>query len=256
MNDTVKKDNKKSLPRFLLLVFGAALGGGVLGFSGAMFADEGILEAIRTGLIRFLELVSPWGILASGLFLLAPGFWIYRRAAVQFADWDASADEDETGEQIERRLSWALLLANLAMLVDLFFLAASFLCAHPLVNVGVFMVSLVLMTLLQQKVVDLTRRMNPEKEGSVYDTKFRKRWLNSCDEAERAQIGQAAYQAFVVTTTACGVIWVILVMLNVTMGTGLLPVFVVLVIWGVLQTSYILTSIKLGGGSRPGGRPE
>ena len=76
MNDTVKKDNKKSLPRFLLLVFGAALGGGVLGFSGAMFADEGILEAIRTGLVWVLELVSPWGILASGLFLLAPGYWL------------------------------------------------------------------------------------------------------------------------------------------------------------------------------------
>lgn len=256
MNDTVKKDNKKSLPRFLLLVFGAALGGGVLGFSGALFADEGVLEAIRTGVVRFLELISPWGILASGVFLLVPGFWLYRRAAVQFAGWDASADEDETGEQIERRLSWALLLANLAMLVDLFFLAASFVCVYPLLNVGVFVVSLVLITLLQQKVVDLTRRMNPEKEGSVYDTKFRKHWLNSCDEAERAQIGQAAYQAFVVTTTACGVIWVILVMLNVFMETGLLPIFVVLVIWGILQTSYILTSIKLGRSSRSENRPE
>ena len=256
MNDTVKKDNNKSLPGFLLVVFGAARGGGVLGFSGAMFADEGILEAIRTGLVWVLELVSPWGILASGLFLLAPGYWLYRRAAVQFAGWDASADEDETSEEIERRLSWALLLDNLAMLVDLFFLATSFLCAHPLLNVGVFVVSLVLLTLLQQKVVDLTRRMNPEKEGSVYDTKFRKRWLESCDEAERAQIGQAAYQAFVVTTTACGVIWVILVMLNVSMGTGLLPIFVVLVIWGVLQTSYLLTAIKLGRGTRPGDRPE
>lgn len=256
MNDTVKKDNKKSLPRFLLLIFGSALAGGVLGFSGAMLADEGVLEAIRNGAGRFLELISPWGIPASGIFLLAPGFWIYRRAAAQFAGWDASADEDETSEQIERRLSWALLLANLAMLVDLFFLATSFLCPNPLLNAGVFVVSLALLTLLQQKVVDMTRRMNPEKKGSVYDTKFRKRWMDSCDEAERAQIGQAAYRAFVVTTTACGVIWLILVLLNFFMGTGLLPILVALLIWGVLQTSYLLTAIKLGRSSRPGNRSE
>ena len=131
-----------------------------------------------------------------------------------------------------------------------------FLYDSSIQSVIFFPISMILLILLQQKVVDLTRRMNPEKEGSVYDTKFRKRWLESCDEAERAQIGQAAYQAFVVTTTACGVIWVILVMLNVSMGTGLLPIFVVLVIWGVLQTSYLLTAIKLGRGTRPGDRPE
>ena len=40
----------------------------------------------------------------------------------------------------------------------------------------------------------LTRRINPEKQGSVYDTKFFEKWVDSCDESEQRQMGQAAFQ--------------------------------------------------------------
>lgn len=65
-----------------------------------------------------------------------------------------------------------------------------------LLIVGEMLVSVALVVLVQQKIVDLVRRMNPEKQVSVYDSKFQKKWYNTCDEAERAQIGQASYQAF------------------------------------------------------------
>ena len=257
-NDTIQKENRKALPKFLLTVLGCALLGGVLGFMSAMFAAEDILE----GAARLLSAVCPWGIPVSSVALLGAAFVLYRRSAAQYAAWDADDEEDETMDAIERQLSYALLFTSLAMLAGMFFLAASFLCENPLVNVGLFCVSLAAMTLLQQKIVDLTRRMNPEKKGSIYDLKFRKHWLDSCDEAERAQIGQAAYSAFTAGNIACGVVWAVLVMLNIFADTGLLAVAAVLAVWGVLQVSYTITCIRLSrrrpsapDGNRTGSNP-
>ena len=115
----------------------------------------------------------------------------------------------------------------------------------PILTTVLFLVSIILIVLLQQKAVDLTRRMNPEKQGSVYDTKFQKKWMDSCDEAEKAQMGQAAYQAFRVATVTCLVLWVVLTVLNFSFDIGLLPVLMVLILFGVLQVTYCLTCIKL-----------
>ena len=93
--------------------------------------------------------------------------------------------------------------------------------------------------------MDLERRINPEKRGSVYDMKFQKTWMDSCDEAERAQIGQACYRAYMVGTKACVFLWVVLLILNFVFGFGLLPIAAVLVVWGVMQTVYALECIRL-----------
>lgn len=34
--------------------------------------------------------------------------------------------------------------------------------------------------LIQQKCVDTIKKMNPEKTASVYDVRFRKKWMDSC----------------------------------------------------------------------------
>jgi hypothetical protein len=87
--------------------------------------------------------------------------------------------------------------------------------------------------------------MNPEKQGSVYDMKFHKKWLDSCDEAEQRQIGQAAYHAFRVTRMACLVLWLVLMLLDLPFGFGPLPALAVLLLWGVMQISYALECIRL-----------
>ena len=105
--------------------------------------------------------------------------------------------------------------------------------------------SLIPVTLAQQKTVDLTRRMNPEKQVSVYDTKFQEKWYEVCDEAERAQIGQACYRAYMVGTKVCIFLWVALLILNFVFDFGLLPIAAVLAVWGAMQTVYALECIRL-----------
>ena len=98
---------------------------------------------------------------------------------------------------------------------------------------------------VQRRIVDLTRRINPEKQGSVYDFQFRKKWLASCDEAERQRIGQAAYRSYAVTTYACLFVWLALVLVNVLVPIGPLPIAAVMVPWALGQFTYLGQCIRM-----------
>ena len=41
--------------------------------------------------------------------------------------------------------------------------------------------------LIAKLVVDLEKKLNPEKKGSVFEMQFQKTWLESCDEAQKQQ---------------------------------------------------------------------
>lgn len=248
-----KSENRKALPKFALTMLGSLLVGGVLGFILGLtrvFGTE--TAALAAGLNAVLSAVTPWGIPVTSVLTLGTAFFLYRSAAKKYAAW-GGGDEDETSESIETTLSWVLLLSAVQLLLNLFFLAAF--CVYHLDGdidgltlVGVFLLSCGLVIFAQQKTVDLERRMNPEKHGSVYDSKFQKKWLDSCDESERRQIGQACYRAYMVTTRLCLGLWLVLVILSMVFEMSLLPVSVLLLVWGVMQVTYTLECIRLSKG--------
>lgn len=246
-----KSENRKALPKFALTMAGSLLVGGVLGFALGLTRVFGVeAAALAEGLNGVLSAVTPWGIPATSVLTLGSAFLLYRSAARKYAAWDGG-DEDETSESVDVLLSWTLLLSAVQLLLNLFFLAAF--CVYHLDGdidgltlVGVFLLSCGLVIFAQQKTVDLERRMNPEKHGSVYDSKFQKKWLDSCDESERRQIGQACYRAYMVTTRLCLGLWLVLVVLSMVFEMSLLPVFILLLVWGVMQVTYTLECIRLG----------
>ena len=245
-----KSENRKALPKFALTLLLSLLGGGVLGFFIGLTNVFGLdTAALAEGLNGVLSAVTPWGIPVTSVLTLGSGFVLYRSAAKKYAAW-GGGDEDETSESIENALSWVLLLSAVQLILNFFFLAA--LCVYcldgktwVLASLAVFLLSCGLVIFAQQKVVDLERRMNPEKHGSVYDMKFQKKWLASCDESERQQIGQACYRAYLVTTRVCIGLWLVLVLLSMVLEMSLLPVFVLVLIWGVMQVTYTLECIRL-----------
>lgn len=247
MNDNVKRENRKALPKFLLILLGSGLLGGVLGGLSSWLGYSGAV-AFAEGLYYLVGHIVPWAVPAVSLVLLLAGVRQYRRAKGLFAAWDG--EDEEAMDTAEGCLNRALLLTAVIMTLNFFLLAAatySEIVMGPLLMTGAFVLAMLAVALLQQKVVDLTKRMNPEKRGSVYDMKFHKKWLDSCDEAERQQIGRAAYHAYQVTSYACLVLWVLLLIGDVVFAFGLLPVFVVMLLWGVLQVSYILDCIRQSG---------
>ena len=85
----------------------------------------------------------------------------------------------------------------------------------------------------------------------MYDTKFRKKWLDSCDEAERAVIGQCAYKAYQAVSQACLALWLVFLLGGMFFDWGFLPVLAVCIIWGVGQSVYSYWCLKL---DKPGGK--
>ena len=245
-----KSENQKAFPKFLMILAVAGLIGGVLGgLSGAAgyFWQEHDFGPVFD---RMLKAGSLWAMLVCSAVLLGIGLHFYRKAKTLFRSWDG---EDETVmEQADEQLSWAMMLENLTMIVSFFCFSAGtagiFECQLPrlVLLLVLFIAVLVLAILLQQKTVDLVKEMNPEKKGSIYDEKFQKIWWESCDEAERRQIGQASYKAYTTASKFCAYFWGVLFLGNMIFDYGVLPGAVVLVVWGVLVVSYTREAVRLG----------
>ena len=118
-------------------------------------------------------------------------------------------------------------------------------------SLAAFTVTLYLTAVIQQKLVDATKRMNPEKQGSVYDTKFQKKWMESCDEAERAAIGQCAFKAYQAMSLTCLGLWAVFTLGGMFFNWGFLPSKAACIVWGVGQSVYCWSCIKASKPSAP-----
>lgn len=243
-----KTENRKALPKFFGILLISMLIGGVLGFFSGIAGATNLPETLVQGLNHFFKIITPWSIWVCSVVLAGAGWWKYHEAKQLFAVWDG--EDEETIDRAEQQLNWSILTTSVLLMLDLFFFGIG---APLLKNVsGImwfllsFLLSIAVLIVLQQKVVDLTRKMNPEKQGSVYDMKFKKKWLASCDENELRQIGQASYKAFSAVSYVCLGAWVVLVLLSNILHVGILPFFLVTLIWGVSQVIYLIECIRLG----------
>lgn len=110
--------------------------------------------------------------------------------------------------------------------------------------VAAFVVVMVETMIIQQRCVDAVKRMNPEKTASVYDVKFQRKWMDSCDEAEKIIVGKCAYKAYAAANTACAALAIIFAVCALIFNTGFLPSLAVCVIWFVLQFIYYMETIR------------
>lgn len=243
--ESIKLDNKKAIKKFVLYIMLCAFCGGILGFLSSTVELQNTVNKINGVVHLSIQFVANWGMIITFLCIMIPSVYLYIKAKKTYQHLD---DEDEKSlDQIEKNLSYTVLLLNVMYILLLFIISCSMTYGrnhNRLITFIQFIVYLVILVYMQQKVVDFTKLLNPEKKGSVYDLDFRKKWLNSCDEAERFHIGNASYQAFLVTNMACIVIWLILFFLQNIVAIGILPSFIVLLILGILNCTYIIASIK------------
>lgn len=254
MKSNPKNDNRKALPKYLLIMLLSGLIGGVLGTLTFLAGTVGLADRALGALDSLMRLAACWGLPVTSLLTLTAAAVLYRRAKALCAAWDG--EDESTVDRAEQKLNWVLLLTALQMALSLFFFSAAVIYVTVfslwlLVETALFLASVAVIVVLQQKVVDLTRKLNPEKQGSIYDLKFKKKWLASCDEAEQQQIGQAAYQSYRVVNAVCPILWGILIFLSFIMELSLLPSFLVLLIWGLLNLTYIAECIRMKRTSLP-----
>ena len=260
-NEEVRLENKKALPKFILIVALSLVLGGVLGFALVKLNLESFGDTLDAAGLFFTNHISPWLIIALSAVELAVCLPIYFSGKKQLAAWDG--EDESVSEAVETKLSVCIGITGLGNVAAFFLLAAMFagfvgnagtpqMMPAPLFFGGLaaFLVDLFAPMVLQQKLVDLTKRLYPEKKGSVYDTKFQKKWFDSCDEAERAIIGQCAFKAYQATARTCMALWVVFALGGMFFNWGFLPALAVCIVWGAGQVVYSYWCLKLG---KPGG---
>ncbi len=246
MNDQIKKDNQKSFPKYIVVLLVCMIAGGVLGFFSSMIGSSQLTASAPEKIADLLYLSLPWLFPIICAVFLAPCFlWLHKAKSLS-RRWDG--ESEELPDQVDALLNRSMLLITLLSPIGFFSISASMMFASPiriLVVAAEFLLMMFLCTSLQKSIVDLTRTLNPEKKGSIFDLNFQKTWVSSCDENERRQIGEAAYAAFKAANLSCVVIWLALVFAQIIFHTGLLAIFSVLLLWCILQVTYIVTCMKL-----------
>lgn len=269
INETIKRkeeiesEDGKKIGSFILILILSGLAGGFLGAFGVM-----LFKYINEYDVRFLDLFAQiqrdftvpasFIMIGADFLLMLFAFFAYLKAKKL---WNSDMDDDEKYEKTDRKLSVGLILTNVLYFVNFSFFGFAFYTSLGISkeeNQGWFgiylrMVVLIIFTItlfvglaIQKACVNQTKLMNPEKKGSIYDTKFNKVWYASCDEAERMQIGIASYQAFKVTNNVLLWLMVTFVMGGMFLEIGILPILVIAIIAIVMNVTYGVASMNAG----------
>lgn len=197
--------------------------------------------------------IAPWLMLAIAILVPLVSVPLYRKAKKLLSFWDG--EDEEISDAVDEKLSITIWLTSIALTLSYFLIAASYSGGFAtfenennslsfLVSISAFFGIMIETVIIQQKCVDAAKKTNPEKNASVYDTKFHKKWMDSCDEAEKILIGKCAYKAYGATNTVCALLAIALAICALIFGIGFLPSFTVCLIWIVNQSVYCREALK------------
>lgn len=252
-NSEIRNANKRALPKFILIVIISLIVGLLTGFYSAKYGLNMLEGSIKSAGVFFGAHIAPWLMLTTAIIGPAVCVPIYRSAGKLRSSWDG--ENDDISDAIDRKLSVAIWISDAALILSFFLMAASYSngfetfenrnsTAAFIVSIVSFFTIMIEALIIQQKCVDAYKKANPEKTASIYDLKFQKKWMDSCDEAEKLLAGKCAVKAFVVTNTVCTVLSSVLAVCALTFGIGFLPSFTVCLIWIVNLSVYNREMLK------------
>lgn len=91
-----------------------------------------------------------------------------------------------------------------------------------LIGVVIFFAGLLIPVSQQNKMVKLSKEYAPEKQGSIYDKNFTDVWYNSCDEAERHLIHEAAFKSYQTMNKVLSIVLTVTTILGMFVPIGIL----------------------------------
>ncbi|MEY8355967.1 DUF3169 family protein [Lachnospiraceae bacterium 54-53] len=246
-----KSEDRRALYRFALIMVASLFTGLVIGVISNRI-DEDTSVRIAGGLMEFLKRIFPVANLVMTVALIAPVIYLYRKCRRLYQAWDGESEEEII--RIETGLSYALWFTSILLILSFFFFAlGAYFNVHAFDSLkrsdtaywfGGFLAAVVSTIAAQQKIVNFEKEINPEKQGSIFDQKFAKKWEKSCDEAERLGIYKSAYASYRAVTVTCLVLWLFCVIGTNLWNFGLMPVTVISIIWLVQVSSYCIKSIS------------
>lgn len=251
-----KKENRKVVIKFFIILALCMTSGGAAGYLMGTYEDTfrsfmGNFASMKDILIFIVPAV--YFLLSAAL--LIPAYAIYFRQKKIAFSWDG--EEEDVIESVEVKLNQPLLLVNISTIIGLLYMSILF---ELLINtqnaapeqrmaatVGLilFVAAYALGFWLNKLIVDLEKKLNPEKRGNVFDMNFQKDWENSCDERQLIICGKAAFKAYKTANYVCMGMWLLCMAGQSLLNTGIFPMVCVTIIWMVLTVVYCLEAAKL-----------
>lgn len=252
-NNEIKKANRKALPKFILIMLVSMIVGGVVGFFSAKYEVNTLVGAIKTAGALFGTRFAPWLMLVTAIVVPLVCIPIYQSAKKLLSTWDG--EDEEVSDMAEKKVSIIIWITNITFILSYFLIAASYSGGFSALDnkqntlpftiaIAAFFGIMLEVVIIQQKCIDTIKITNPEKTASIYDTKFQKKWMDSCDEAEKIVIGKCAFKAYSATNAVCSALAIALAICALIFGIGFMPSLVVCLVWIVNQSVYCKEGIK------------
>lgn len=255
----IKREDKKAFKSFAFIIFISAIVGGFMG-AGAVYLKETLGDTIPNLLINMLEVTTPFANIVLSVFLIIAYNIVYRSSRKEYELWQERNEENDDYDivdKIEEKLSYILLFTSISTILGFFFFGIG-LMLSPFDKVGSdfnsvkfvlfligFLLNIASAILIQKKIVNFEKEINPLLKGSIYDVKFTEKWLDSCDEAMQLEIYKSAYKANTTVSTTCIILWVFCVLGYNVWDFGIMPMVIVIIIWLVQTVSYCMESVKI-----------
>ena len=269
------QQNKKAKGPFIAILCCACLLGGFLGGFGTWLQSGYDKEKMAAWLGERIGTIAGNGlpVLMLVASVIAFGYmaWALKKSKEEWKQAQNYDDEafEVWNETSDKRIGTGLNLISYVTIFNYFSFSVSFYAdiyydgmSHLMLLLALIMliVTIVASVTLQKNAIDFLKLVNPEKSGSVYDVKFQKKWIESCDEMEQQMIYKAAFHAYMVTNYLCLTLWTVFTVLAMVLKISLWPVTIVSAIWMTMAISYAAENRRLSksqneAGSAAGGNP-
>lgn len=254
-----KKTNKKIYITFIVVMAVLYGAGYLVGSLMAKGERNGSLKTMLEVLKKSMTVVVPPLYLVLAVASLIVVCILYLSCKKMHKNLQENPD-DELWDCLEEKLNQPLILSQVMTIANLFFFGSVIWMAEFMdygqnggyekillaADIVLFFVILICGGMLIPKgIVDIEKKLNPEKEGDVFDFKFNEVWFSSCDEAQKLIVYQATYQAYKNTNLTCVVLYVLTFIGMLAFKTGIFPMLCVFIVMLVNSLSYMLRAAEL-----------
>lgn len=258
---------KRKISKVSVLIMALCLGvvGGILGFLGGKYIPRDFV------LDDFLNTYSSYAFyIAAGLSIciliisLAFPFRFYCKSKSMYKNGDK--EDDELISAVDRFLGYSSIILNVLSILSIVPFAIWFhnytillktvetldgfeMLANitiGLVNFLIIFTVLIFNFVLYRVIIQLVKKISPEKKGEVLSLKFRKDWESTLDEAEKMIVYKVSRKAYVFISKFSYVMFFLALIGDLLFGFGILPAIFTgaIAIASVLSVNIYLYSLR------------
>lgn len=253
------KSERKFLIRFIAVMIVLYAAGFLVGKFIAVGENNGSLEWVVTSIKKGLGVMTPVFFLLLGIASIIAVLYLYIKCKKMYKTLQENSYDDDLWDSLEEKLNHPLILANVMQIVNIFFIGC-IICIAEFTSYGnnggfeaavlgidtvLFIVIMIMSIVVSRGIVEIEKKLNPEKQGSVFDFRFNDVWMDSCDEGQKLISFKAGYHAFRRTNMACLCLAVLAFLGMLVFKTGIYPLLFVCVLWLIHILDFMLIAAKL-----------